>query len=97
LNAGGSSGGSGGPLRQCFAGLTAVAPSLSWTIDVTGGTFEVATMVPNLKVRFGNDSDDRVGSLLSMNIPAVPEPETYALKLAGLTMVGFMARRRRSL
>jgi hypothetical protein len=27
---------------------------------------------------------------------AVPEPETYALFLAGLAAVGFMARRRKS-
>jgi hypothetical protein len=29
------------------------------------------------------------------NVAAVPEPETYAMMLAGLGMVGFMARRRK--
>jgi len=33
---------------------------------------------------------------LSVIAPAVPAPSTYALLLAGLGMVGFMARRRRS-
>ena len=29
-------------------------------------------------------------------VPSIPEPETYALMLAGLGIVGFMARRRRA-
>jgi hypothetical protein len=28
-------------------------------------------------------------------VPAIPEPETYALMLAGLAAVGFMSRRRK--
>lgn len=32
----------------------------------------------------------------AVQVPAIPEPETYALMLAGLGMLGFMARRRLS-
>jgi hypothetical protein len=49
-----------------------------------------------LKVLFaGGDVGNGHGSLLSQTIPAIPEPETYAMMLAGLGLLGFVARRRR--
>lgn len=95
LSASGCAGGSGGALRLCFSGLTAVAPSLSWTIDVAGGSWAIGSNGPHLKVRFGDATDDKVGSLLSLDIPPVPEPEAYALMLAGLGVVAIFARRRK--
>jgi hypothetical protein len=38
-----------------------------------------------------------VNGVYGGTVAAIPEPETYALMLAGLGLVGFMARRRRSL
>jgi len=36
----------------------------------------------------------KVGSLISQQVSPVPEPETYAMFLAGLGLIGFIARRR---
>lgn len=43
---------------------------------------------------FQNTGGDNVGALLD-NVSLVPEPETYAMLLAGLGLLGFMARRRK--
>ena len=42
------------------------------------------------------DAASYAGNLAVVAVSLVPEPETYALMLAGLGVVGFVARRRRS-
>jgi len=50
----------------------------------------------NLKLYyFDSNFGDNTGSIL-VNVNAVPEPETYAMLLAGLGLIGFMSRRRRN-
>lgn len=41
-------------------------------------------------------SGTTVGADYSLNLAPVPEPETYAMLLAGLGLMGFIARRRKS-
>ena len=50
----------------------------------------------NLKLYYFDENfSDNTGSIL-VNVTAVPEPETYAMLLAGLGLIGFMSRRRRN-
>lgn len=46
---------------------------------------------------FDMNNSDNTGSILAdVNVAAVPEPETYAMMLAGLGLIGFSARRRKN-
>ena len=58
------------------------APSLLFTSGVSYDSFD----------NYINQTD----ALVSGSITAVPEPETYAMLIAGLGLVGMMARRRKA-
>jgi len=95
--------GTGGTNGACFSATSPVAltDSMIWTIDFEGTNLSFDS--PSLKVQFltGANATRKTGSLLSETIPAsapipaIPEPETYAMMLAGLGLLGFVARRRR--
>jgi hypothetical protein len=88
----------------CFGGTPiALTNDMTWVFSYTGGTLDLGLpsgnndglFGPHLKVTFLNDDGEKVGTLLSQTVP-VPEPETYAMMLAGLGLMGFVARRRRA-
>ena len=55
-----------------------------------GGTYDLILGF-NDGMRVDNDYDDMV---IGLKVAAIPEPEAYALMLAGLAAVGFVSRRR---
>jgi len=88
----------GGTNGACFTSSPAASltNSMVYTIDFTGTNLNFSA--PHLKVEFltGLNDTQKTGDLLSQTIPtAVPEPETYALMMAGLGAMGFVARRRK--
>ena len=54
-----------------------------------------STLVGNSFTFSYKNEDYYLGAIKIAAVPAVPEPQTYALMLAGMAAVGFMARRRR--
>jgi hypothetical protein len=66
-----------------LAGFSSFSVSgASITLNASGGTFASIGAQPQNKLKF------------EFTATPVPEPETYALMLAGLGLVGFLARRR---
>lgn len=70
--------------------VTTGIPSLTPVyVNFTGITFDKITFIPT------GTGDKIVIDNLQTVLAAVPEPETYAMMLAGLGLMGFVARRRK--
>jgi hypothetical protein len=98
LNANGCGGGAHVGASLCFAGdHIALSDDMVFKFTFNGGATDFSS--PHLKVNmFNGDGGRKVGSLLSRNIPLqpVPEPQSYAMMLGGLALMGVVVRRRKT-
>ena len=71
--------------------LNSADPFSTVTLNFTPGSNS------SYDISYQNLGGDNVGALLdNVSVSAVPEPETYAMLLAGLGLMGFIARRRKT-
>jgi hypothetical protein len=98
LNANGCGGGAHVGTGLCFSGdHVALSDDMIFKFTFNGGATDFSS--PHVKVNlFNGDGGRKVGSLLSENIPLqpVPEPQSYAMMLGGLALLGAMAKRRKT-
>jgi hypothetical protein len=97
LNAKGCTGGGNAGTSLCYSGAhVALTDDMVFQFTFSGGNPN--PIAPELKVNmFGPNGNQKVGSMMGEQLPvaAVPEPQTYAMMLGGLGLLGFMARRRK--
>lgn len=97
LTANGCDGGAHVGQSLCYSGMhVALTDNMMFQFTFTGTNTNFTS--PHLKVEmFNGAGGDKVGSLLSQNIPAapVPEPDTYAMMFGGLAALAALARRRK--
>jgi hypothetical protein len=91
----------GGTPGGCFYRDPALAlsDSMSFTMTFAGTSLDYSA--PHLKIQFLTNLNQTkaTGDLLSLSIggvPAIPEPEIYAMMAVGLGVLGWSARRRKS-
>lgn len=75
-----------------FEGGTLTGPNASFATPA-GNLLALQSFFGSSGFTYSVGSTDQLGTL---NISVVPEPESYALMLAGLGIVGFLARRRKA-
>jgi hypothetical protein len=75
------------------AHATIALPATGWG-GTDGEVSSVTLTLSNLLYASGNASIWKEGVSITSHVTAVPEADTYAMLLAGLGLVGFMARRR---
>jgi hypothetical protein len=86
--------------------LTGYIENLDHPGDVSYTSFAVSAAVDfgalgmaDIPVYYGFTASNGLatdGHFVTSGVPAVPEPETYAMMLAGLGLMGFIARRRKT-
>jgi len=86
----------GGTPGACFTS-TAVALTDLMTFSIAFAGTNLNFDAPNLKVQFltGQYDSKATGDLLSQTIPAIPEPEIYAMMAIGMGVVGWAVRRKK--
>ncbi len=76
-------------------GGTTTVTGLSFNLLAGHNTFKFAYSAPGLSNGRGQSLQDEAWGVASASVSAVPEPETYAMMLAGLGLMGTIARRRK--